>query len=74
MNQYADWLVGLIDDPVMVVQIQDHLDFTGNVWPYEYGARDVESDLLMKTYYRLSDVSIGIALSEFASISYLLNQ
>ena len=74
LNQYADWLVEMIDDPVVVVQIKDHLDFTGDVWPYEYGVRDVEVDPFMKSYYRLSDVATGVALSEHVAISYLLHQ
>jgi hypothetical protein len=74
VNWYADWLVEMIDDPVVALQIKDHLDFAGDVWPYEYGVRDVEADPFMKTYYRLSDVAAGVALSEFASINYLLHQ
>ncbi|MEX0983321.1 MAG: hypothetical protein WD577_08300 [Bacteroidales bacterium] len=74
VNRYADWLVEMIDDPVIVAQIQDHLDFTDNVWTYEYGVSDVESDPFMKSYYRLSDVSAGVALSEVVAISYLLKQ
>ncbi len=54
-------------------QIDDHLEFTGKVWPYEYGVKDVVDDPLMKNYYKLTDASKGIALSEYVAIAYLMH-
>jgi hypothetical protein len=41
--------------------------------PFEYGVKDVENDPLMKNYFKLSDASKGIALSEYVTIVYLLH-
>jgi len=70
---YREMLEEMINDPVTLSQIEDHLEFTGKVWPYEYGVRDVANDPLMKNYYKLTDASKGIALSEYVSISHLLH-
>ncbi len=72
--KYRIMLDELIENPIAQSQIFDHLDFTGNVWNYEYGINDVKHDPLMKNYFKLSDASIGIALSEYVAISYLLHQ
>ncbi|MCK5135173.1 MAG: hypothetical protein KAR19_05240 [Bacteroidales bacterium] len=70
---YREMLEEMINDPVTLSQIEDHLEFTGKVWPHEYGARDVANGPLMKNYYKLTDASKGIALSEYVTISYLLH-
>ena len=62
-----------IKDPVARAQINDHLEFTGKVWSGEYGVRDVEDDPFMRTYYKLSNASRGIALAEYVAISRLLH-
>ena len=66
-------LFEMVKDPVTRNQIEDHLEFTGSVWPHEYGVRDVVNDPLAKNYYKLSDASKGIVLSEYVAISYLLH-
>lgn len=70
---YRVMLEEVLEDPVALAQIQDHLECTGNVWPYEYGVRDVQVDPFMKNYYKLSDASKGIALAEYVAVSRLLH-
>ncbi len=71
---YREMLEEIINnDPVTLSQIGDHLEFTGKVWPHEYGVKNVANDPLMKNYYKLTDASKGIALSEYVTISYLLH-
>jgi len=71
--EYRLMLDELIKDPIAAVQISDHLEFTGNVWKYEYGVRDVQQDPLMKNYFKLTDASLGIALSEYIAIANLMH-
>lgn len=71
--EYRTMLGEVIKDPVARAQIFDHLDFTGKVWAGEYGVRDVEDDPFMRTYYKLSNASRGIALAEYVAISRLLH-
>ena len=66
-------LLELIKDPVAKSQVEDHLEFTSKIWPYEYGVKDVSDDPLMKNYFKLTDASKGIALSEYVAIAYLLH-
>ncbi len=70
---YRVMLEEVIEDPVALAQINDHLECTGKVWPFEYGVRDVLVDPFMKNYYKLSDASKGIALAEYVAISRLLH-
>jgi len=72
-EKFVAMLTDIIKDPPTQSQIADHLEFTGDVWPYEYSIKDVVNDPLMKNYYKLSDASKGIALSEYVAISYLLH-
>ena len=37
------------------------------------GSRDVEDDPFMRTYYKLTDASKGIALAEYVAISRLVH-
>ncbi len=71
--EFRNMLEEVIKDPVARAQIIDHLDFTGKVWSGEYGVRDVEDDPFMRTYYKLSNASRGIALAEYVAISRLLH-
>ncbi len=70
---YRVMLEEVIEDPVALAQIQDHLECTGKVWPYEYGVRDVQVAPFMKNYYKLTDAAKGIALAEYVAISRLLH-
>jgi hypothetical protein len=71
--KFRKLLFELVKDPVTQGQIEDHLEFTGSVYPHEYSIKDVGNDPLMKNYYKLTDASKGIALSEYVAISYLLH-
>ena len=72
-KKFREMLFELVKDPVSQSQIEDHLEFTGSVFPHEYSIKDVANDPLMKNYYKLTDASKGIALSEYVAISYLLH-
>ncbi len=71
--EFRIMLEEVIKDPVALAQIIDHLEFTGKVGSGEYGVRDVEDDPFMRTYYKLSNASRGIALAEYVAISRLLH-
>jgi hypothetical protein len=71
--EFRIMLEEVIKDPVALAQIIDHLAFTGKVGSGEYGVRDVEDDPFMRTYYKLSNASRGIALAEYVAISRLLH-
>ncbi|MBN1132851.1 MAG: hypothetical protein JXR52_09840 [Bacteroidales bacterium] len=73
-RDFREMLKVLVRDPVIMAQIEDHLEFTGKVWPYEHGTSNIVNDPLMKNYYKLTDASKGIALSEYVAIDYLLHQ
>jgi hypothetical protein len=70
---FRTMLEEVIDDPVSLAQILDHLECTGKVWNLEYGVKDVVDEPFMKTYYKLSDASKGIALAEYVAISRILH-
>ncbi len=70
---YWIMLEELIKDPIAIVQIQDHLKFTGKVWNLEYGVKEVVDDPFIRTYYKLTEASRGIALAEYVAISRLLH-
>ncbi len=70
---FRTMLEEIVDDPVSLAQILDHLECTGKVWNLEYGVKDVVDEPFMKTYYKLSDASKGIALAEYVAISRLLH-
>ncbi len=72
-REYKELLDELIKDPVTSSQIEDHLEFSGTVWSFEYSLHEIKKDPLMKNYYKLTDASVGIALSEYIAISTLLH-
>jgi len=71
--EFRVMLEELVKDPVARAQILDHLEFTGKVGSGEYGVREVEDDPFMRTYYKLSAASRGVALAEYVAISRLLH-
>ena len=73
-REYMEMLEKIINDPVTTSQIEDHLRFANYIWSLEYGSGDVKNDPLMKSYYKLTYASKGIALSEYVAISSLLHQ
>jgi len=73
-REYHDMLHLLIQDPVVLAQIDDHLQFTGKVWYNEWGYKEVINDPVIKIYYKHTDVSLGIALSEYVAMKYLLQE
>lgn len=70
---FRDMLDMMLLDPVIRNQIDDHLEFTGKVGQHEvvYSYRNGEP--LVKMYYKLTDVSVGIALTEYVAIEYILH-
>ena len=72
-TEYKEMLEELIKDPVTSSQIEDHLEFAGKVWSFEYGSSDIKNAPFIKSYYKLTDASKGIALSEYVAISSLLH-
>lgn len=72
-REYMEMLEEIINDPVTTSQIEDHLRFVNYIWSLEYGSGDVKNDPLMKSYYKLTYASKGIALSEYVAISSLLH-
>ncbi len=73
-REFKVMLDGLIKDPVTQNQIEDHMEFVGEVWFLESPPKAVVEAPLMKNYYKNTDASKGIALSEYVAISYLLHQ
>ena len=72
--EFRNLLEELVKDPVVRSQIADHLEFTGDIWQLEYGAGTVRDEPLVKDYFKLSDASRGIALSEYVAIRHLLEE
>ncbi|MBN1387624.1 MAG: hypothetical protein JW965_04210 [Bacteroidales bacterium] len=72
-RKFRNNLTEIVDDPVTVNQIQDHLEFTGSVWFMEFGPEEVIYDPVIKIYYKHTDVSKGIALAEYVAISSLMD-
>lgn len=73
-SKYKAMLNELILDPAVRNQIEDHLEFTSKVWYHEFGPSDIVEAPLMKNYFKNTDASKGIALSEYVAIDYLLHQ
>ena len=73
-REYHEFLRSIIDDQAVVAQIDDHLQFTGKVAYNEWGYIDVIYDPVIKIYYKHTDVALGIALSEYVALNYLLEQ
>ncbi len=71
-RKFKEFLYEVVKDPVTRAQIDDHLEFTGEVWQLEFGGSAVTSAPLMKNYYKNGDAAKGIALSEYVAIQYLL--
>lgn len=72
-KKFREMLMEYVNDPVTRNQIEDHLEFTSEVWFHEFGPRQIMNSPLMKNYYKNTDASKGIALSEYVAISYLLH-
>jgi len=73
-KDFEAYLFEIIDDPVTRNQIQDHLEFTGSVWFFEFGPDEVRYDPVIKIYYKHTDASKGIALAEYVAINALLKE
>jgi hypothetical protein len=73
-DTFREMLDELVGDPVTRCQIEDYLEFTGEIWKLEYGAGNLLDTPLMKHYYKLSDASKGVALSEYVAISDLMGR
>ena len=69
--EYRELLAEVVEDPVTRAQIADHLEYVTKTWYNEWGPKEVLYDPVIKIYYKHTDVSLGIALSENAAIEYL---
>ena len=69
--EYRELLAEVVEDPVTRAQIADHLEYITKTWYNEWGPKEVLYDPVIKIYYKHTDVSLGIALSENAAIEYL---
>ena len=72
-REFREMLHGLVSDPVILSQIDDHLHLTGSVGTMEYGGADVTSSPMIRVYYMNGAAAKGIALSEYVALEYLLN-
>jgi hypothetical protein len=69
---FKEMLDEMLLDPVIRSQIDDHLEFTKKVWPYEFGAKFVVGEPFIISYHMLTKISKGIALTEYVAIDYIL--
>jgi hypothetical protein len=72
--EYQSFLSEIIDDPVIIAQIAENLQYTTQTWFNEWGYREVIYDAVIKIYYKNTDVALGIALSELAAVNHLINK
>jgi len=70
---YRQMLRDFIEDPVTWAQIEDHLEYTSEYYPHEFGPDHVAEQPFIKNYYKLSDASKGIALAEYVAIASLMH-
>lgn len=73
-RDYLSMLSDLIKDPVVLAQIEDHMEYTGKIWYNEWGYDEVIYDPAITIYYKHTEVAKGIALSEYVAVDYLLNK
>lgn len=73
-RKFKELLDEVVKDPVARSQIDDHLEFAGEVWQLEFGGSAVTNAPLIKNYYKNGDAAKGIALSEYVAIASLLHQ
>ncbi len=73
-EEFLTMLSGLLNDPVVLAQIEDHMEYTGKIWFNEWGYEEVIYDPAITIYYKHTEVAKGIALSEFVTMDYLLNK
>jgi len=66
-------LMELAKDPVILSQIEDHMEYISPPFEFEHGKNGVEDSPLMKNYFKNTDASKGIALAEYVAITYLLH-
>jgi hypothetical protein len=72
-SEFSEMLDKMLLDPVIRNQIEDHLEFTGEVGIHEADFSYNRREPLIKIYYELTDASMGIALTEYVAIQYLLS-
>jgi hypothetical protein len=70
--KFRQMLDEILMDPVTRSQIDDHMEFTSKVWPYEFGHFNAGEPFIIN-YYMLSEIEKGVALTEYVSIDYILN-
>lgn len=73
-RNYRALLAELVKDPVTMSQIDDHLHLMSSMGTMEYGGSDVTESPMIRVYYKNGSAALGIALSEYVAIAYLLHQ
>lgn len=71
--EFRELIFEVVKDPVALNQIEDHMEFTGEIWDAEHGPRGVRDAPLVKNYYKNTDASKGLALAEYVAIVTLLH-
>jgi len=62
----------IIEDPVTMSQIDNHLHLSSTIGTVEYGGADVTESPMIRVYYVNGAAAMGVALSEYVAIQYLL--
>ena len=73
-RDFRDMLGKLIQDPVVMSQIDDHLHLIRPAGSMEYNGADVMNSPMIRVYYMNGAAAKGIALSEYVAITYLLHR
>lgn len=71
---YQKMIEEMIEDPVASRQIGDHLEYTSDVWYWEYNPSMIVSAPFMKNYFKMTYSALGIALSEYVAITSLMHK
>jgi hypothetical protein len=70
---FESMLETMLLDPVVRNQIRDHLEFIEDPDIQESSIRYNPSEPMSKFYHQLTDASLGIALTEYVAIDYMLD-
>lgn len=73
-RNFRELLAETVKDPVAMSQIDDHLHMMSSMGTLEYGGSDVTESPMIRVYYKNGSAALGIALSEYVAIAYLLHQ
>jgi hypothetical protein len=59
-------------DPVIRAQINENMEFTREIWPYEFGEKNFVGEPFIVNYHMIKKISERIALTEYISIKYIM--